>query len=118
MTAMDPARSTAVDAVPRIVPASSQNRAFRADSARIAGSENFDRTFSGNSDHAPVALPDQKIVGDSVSDEGKDDRHAQTTRNPGPAAGGPHVDRGGGAERGVDRDGATRRGRGPRRDRR
>jgi len=40
-----------------------------------AGSENSDHTFSGNSDHLPVARPGQKIVGDSVSGEGKDDRH-------------------------------------------
>jgi hypothetical protein len=35
-----------------------------------AGSENFDHTFSGNSDHLPVALPGQKIVGGSASGEG------------------------------------------------
>jgi hypothetical protein len=44
-----------------------------------AGSENLDHLFSGSSDHLPVARPGQKIVGDSVSGEGKDDRDAQTT---------------------------------------
>jgi hypothetical protein len=39
-----------------------------------AGSESSDHAFSENSDHLPVALPGQKIVGDSASDEGKDDR--------------------------------------------
>jgi hypothetical protein len=40
----------------------------------FAGSENSDHLLSGNSGHLPVALPGQKVVGDSVSGEGKDDR--------------------------------------------
>src|SRR5215216_3218439 len=63
-----------------------------------AGSGNFDHSLSGNSDHLSVALADQKIVGDSVSGEGKDDRHAQAARDSGPATGGSHVDGGGGPE--------------------
>jgi hypothetical protein len=35
----------------------------------VAGSENSDQVLSGNSDHLPVALPGQKIVGHSASDE-------------------------------------------------
>ena len=60
---------------------------------------------------SPVALPGQKIVGDSVSGEGKDDRHAQATRDSGAAAGGAHVDGGRRAERRVRADarGASRR---------
>ncbi|HJZ77442.1 MAG TPA: hypothetical protein VKE51_37190, partial [Vicinamibacterales bacterium] len=45
------------------------------------GSENSDHHFSGNSDHLPVALPDQKIVGGSASGEGKDDRNAEAARD-------------------------------------
>ena len=37
----------------------------------VAGSENSDQILSGDSDHLPVALPGQKIVGHSASDEGK-----------------------------------------------
>ena len=59
----------------------------------LPGSENSDHVLSGNSDHVPVALPGQKIVGGSASDEGKDDRHAQATRGAGtrgkPATRGP-----------------------------
>ena len=47
---------------------------YSASSAASAGSENSDHILSGNSGHPPVALPGQKIVGDSVSGEGKDDR--------------------------------------------
>jgi ankyrin repeat protein len=45
--------------------------AARADNLEIAsaGSENSDQVLSGNSDHLPVALPGQKIVGHSASDE-------------------------------------------------
>ena len=46
-----------------------------------AGSGNPDEILSGNSDHLPVALSGHTIVGDSASDEGKDDRDAQTTRD-------------------------------------
>jgi hypothetical protein len=72
-----------------------------------AGSENSDHTFSGNSDHLPVALPGQKIAGDSASGEGKDDRHAQTARDSGASAGGAHLGAGGGVGRRVSRDGAA-----------
>src|SRR5262249_40390071 len=75
----------------------------------IAGSENSDHVLSGNSGHLPVALPGQTIVGDSASDEGKDDRDAQATRDPGPAARRAHVARGGHTERRVRADGAARR---------
>ena len=55
---------------------------------RFAGSENSDQVLPGNSDHLPVARPGQKIVGDSASGEGKNDRHAETPRDSGaPAAG-------------------------------
>jgi len=57
-----------------------------------AGSENSDHLLSGNSGHLPVALPGQTIVGDSISGEGKDDRHAQATRGTGASAGGAHVE--------------------------
>jgi hypothetical protein len=83
-----------------------------------AGSENSDHTFSGNSDHLPVALPGQKIAGDSISSEGKDDRHAQTTRDSGPAASRPHLGTGGDPQRGVHRDGTAGRRRGRDRERR
>src|SRR2546423_13911939 len=75
-----------------------------------AGSENSDQGLSGNSGHLSVALPGQ-IVGDSASDEGKDDRHAQATRDSGAAAGGSHVAGGGRPQRrgGTDRE-ANRHG--------
>src|SRR5438105_8538864 len=63
-----------------------------------AGSEKSDQAFSGNSDHLPVALPGQ-IVGELPSDEGKDDRHAQATRDSSPPARGAHVERDRGAQR-------------------
>jgi hypothetical protein len=50
-----------------------------------AGSENFDHILSGSSDQLPVAVPGQTIVGNAASDEGKDDRHAQATRDSGTA---------------------------------
>jgi hypothetical protein len=39
----------------------------------IWGFENSDHLLSENSGHLPVALPGKKIVGDSISGEGKDD---------------------------------------------
>ena len=79
---------------------------------RRAGSENSDHAFSGNSDHLSVALPGRRIAGDPISSEGKDDRHAQATRDSGTPAGGPHAGRRGDPQRGVHRDGPAGRGRG------
>ena len=82
------------------------------------GSENSDQILSGNSDHLPVALPGQTIVGDSASDEGKDDRHAQATRDSGAAPRGAHVERDRDAQRRLREDGPPDRGGRPRHQRR
>src|SRR5712691_10151949 len=75
----------------------------------IAGSENFDHTFSGNSGHLPIAVPGQKIVGDSATDEGKDDRDAQATRDSGIAPRGSHLEGGRRDQRDLRPDGSPRR---------
>jgi predicted phosphodiesterase len=90
---------------PRVLPV----LAIPAIAAIVAGSENSDHLLSGNSGHLPVALPGQKIVGDSVSGEGKDDRHAQATRSAGASTGGAHVERDRRTERRVRADGAAHR---------
>ena len=74
-----------------------------------AGSENSDHILSGNSGHLPVALPGQKIVGDSVSGEGKDDRDAQATRDSSAPSSGAHVEGSRRAQRRVHADSAAHR---------
>ena len=81
------------------------SRSVARRSSAGAGSENFDHVLSGNSDHLSVALPRQKIVGSSAADEGKDDRHAQATRDSGASPRGPHVERNRGAQRRLGEDG-------------
>jgi hypothetical protein len=80
---------------------------------QAAGSENSDHLLSGNSGHLPVALPGQKIVGDSISGEGKDDRDAQATRGTGASAGRAYLEGDRRAERrvGADRPAHRRRSR-------
>ena len=66
---------------------------------RAAGSENSDRSLSGNSGHLSVALQEGRIAGVSISGEGKDDQHAQATRDPSASTGGPYPGGGGRAQR-------------------
>src|SRR5437667_6002088 len=56
------------------------------DGRTVAGSENSDHVRSPNSGHRPVALLGQKIVGDSSSDDGKENRDAMASRDPVTAA--------------------------------
>src|SRR5262245_59806038 len=91
---------------------------FRRLDTLVAGSGNSDQVLSGNSDHLSVALPGQRIVGNSASDEGKDDRHAQATRDSSPAARGAHVERDRHTQRRGREDGATDRRRRPSHQRR
>ena len=76
------------------------------------GSENPDQILSGNSDHLAGPGGAGENNRHESSGGGKDDRHAQATRDPGAASGRTHVGGGGHAQRRLAKSGTAGRGRG------